>query len=354
MVLGACTGSEPAADSETAAATTKTAPPTTTGAEPEVSAVTPAARMGHAMVDVGGGRLLVFGGRSFQGNAEVFLNDTWIYDALANEWDLVATDGPQPRSQHAMAYDPATDQVLLFGGYVGSSFTYGDTWLFDVADLAWRRVDPATSPSARAGSVATYDQAAAVFVMFAGAEEPPAAELPLAETWLFDPRLEDWEQVSTNQVPTLVSEGHPTLFELAMVYDTAERRSILMVAGESTWVFDATAVVWAKVDGGNTQGLGADYMTAAAYDAVEQRVVAYGGAPVSRTQGTWVFQNDEWREVPGPTPGPIANHAMTYAPDTESVYLFGGAEAVLVLDGVTPVVDGMWRLGAEGWSEVDR
>ena len=59
-----------------------------------------------------------------------------------------------------------------------------------------------------------------------------------------------------------------------MVYDEAALRSILMVAGESTWTYDETAVAWAKVDATGTQGLGADYMTAAAYDTLNRRVVA--------------------------------------------------------------------------------
>ena len=46
--------------------------------------------------------------------------------------------------------------------------------------------------------------------------------------------------------------------------------------------------------------------------------------------------------------------AMAYDPDTESVYLFGGAEAVLVLDGVTPVVNRLWRLEGSDWTELRR
>jgi hypothetical protein len=112
-----------------------------------------------------------------------------------------------------------------------------------------------------------------------------------------------------------------------------------MVAGESTWVFDANAVVWAKVDGGISQGLGADYMTAAAYNPVAQRTIAYGGAPVERTQGTWSYDAtaDRWEQLAAESaPGPIANHAMAYDASTDAIYLFGGAEAVLVLDGVEP------------------
>lgn len=340
-LVSGCSSAVPVPES-TAASTSTTA---------VVATETPAARMGHAMVAIGDGELLVFGGRSYQGTAEVFLDDTWIYDTVDGNWREVVGSGPLARSQHAMAYDTQRDEVLLFGGYVGSSFTYGDTWILDLGSEAWTRVQPATTPTARAGSVAVFDTVAAGYVMFAGAEEPPAAELPLAETWLFDPDLGDWRQAVTSTVPILVSEGHPTLFELAMVYDDPAERSMLLVAGESTWSFASDSEQWTRVDSGHTQGLGADYMTAAAFDRAGRVTVAYGGAPVERTAATWRYdaRDDLWSELAGTTPGPLANHAMAYDATTDAVYLFGGAAAVLVLDGVPPVSNQMWTLTDQGW-----
>jgi hypothetical protein len=307
--------------------------------------------MGHTMVALGDGELLVFGGRSYQGSAEIFLDDTWIYDTGTRLWREVAGPGPLARAQHAMAYDATRDEVLMFGGYVGGAFTYGDTWIFDIGGERWQRLEPASAPTARAGAVAVFDAVADLFVMFAGAEEPPAAELPLAETWVFDPSRREWRMIDTPTTPVLVSEGHPTLFELAMVYDTSADRSVLLVAGESTWSYDAVEGTWQRVDASATQGLGADYMTAAAYDAARNMTIAYGGAPVDRTEHTWAYdgQVDVWSVVDGNGPGPLANHAMAYDETMEATYLFGGAAAVLVLDGVAPLSSDVWVLGDDGW-----
>ncbi len=352
LVLAACTGSEPAAT--TSPGISVTAPPTS-AITTVAPALVPAPRMGHAMVALGGGELLVFGGRSYQGNAEVFLDDTWILDVETFLWREVDGEGPAARAQHAMAFDPIRRQVLLFGGYVGSSFTYGDTWIFDVASTRWERLAPAVAPTARAGSVVVFDTAADAFVMFAGAEEPPAAELPLDETWLFRPDAATWEKADPDLQPTLVSEGHPTLFELAKAYDAELEQSVMLVAGESTWLFDAKVGDWAAADATTSQGLAADYMTAAAYQP-GVGTVAYGGAPVERTQGTWTFDggSDRWARVTGTVPGPLANHAMAYDPNSDAVYLFGGSAAVLVLDGVPPVNNELWRLGDSGWQQVGR
>ena len=308
------------------------------------------------MVAVGDGKLLIVGGRTYRGSAEAFLADTWTYDARSNEWSELEGAGPQARSQHAMAYDSKRGEVLVFGGYVGSSFTYADTWLLNVADGSWRRVRPETAPSARAGSVLVYDEQIDAYVMFAGAEEPPAPELPLAETWLFDPDNETWIDVTTSVAPELVSEGHPTLFELAMVYDSTAERAVLLIAGEATWTFDGATQVWSQSDLGATQGLGADYMVAAAYDTTLSRTVAYGGAPVARVSGTWLFDTaaGSWEKSEAPQhPGPIVNHAMAYEPHSGATFLFGGATAVLVLDGVAPVTNAMWVLDQDGWRVVD-
>jgi hypothetical protein len=47
------------------------------------------------------------------------LNDTWIYDPVANTWALAlagGSDTPSPRIDHGMVYDPKADRVILFGG----------------------------------------------------------------------------------------------------------------------------------------------------------------------------------------------------------------------------------------------
>ncbi len=355
LALAACSGHAPGATETTAVAPAAVPASTSVAAGDEATSeptARPDPRMGHAIVAIGDGELLVFGGRSSRGLSEVFLDDTWIYDATDNTWSELVAPGPLARSQHAMAYDSKRGEVLVFGGYVGSSFTYSDTWLFNVDRQTWRRIRPEVAPTGRAGSVLTYDESSDLYVMFAGAEEPPAPELPLAETWVFDPETRNWSDVTNSGAPVLVSEGHPTLFELALVYDSLAARSVLLVAGEATWVFDAGARQWARSDPQTTQGLGADYMVAAAFDAELGRTVAYGGAPVSRTQHTWLFDSDDgvWEEVATTSvPGPIANHAMAFDPMTGATYLFGGATAVLVLEGTAPVTDEMWVFDEAGW-----
>lgn len=325
-----------------------TSPPSTrgpTGPAPEW----PAARRGHAMVADGLGGLVVFGGRSIEAGSRTYLADTWRYDTASGTWSRIeAPDAPSLRSEHTLTATGSPGTVLLFGGYTGDRFTYGDIWEFD--GTAWTRIRPATAPPARAGAVAAHDPGSDVVVLFGGAERPTVAELPTDETWVLDGRT--WVLRSPRPAPRPRSEGHPTLFELALVHDTGSDRSILIIGGDETWAYDADADVWERRA---DPGLDADFMVAAAYDARLDRVVTHGGGPTSLSDETWLYDydGDRWELVDTTTsPGPIGDHAMTYDPVTERTYLFGGGVDLLPLDGVGDVTAALWVFDGEDWARL--
>ena len=69
--------------------------------------------------------VVVFGG--FAGND---INQTWSWTGT-NWVQLHPKKAPSIREGMGMAYDPITDQVVLFGGELGTVKTlFGDTWAF--------------------------------------------------------------------------------------------------------------------------------------------------------------------------------------------------------------------------------
>jgi hypothetical protein len=62
-----------------------------------------------------------------------------------------------------MAYDPATSQVVLFGG-MGKTNLSSATWAWDGSD--WSKLSPATSPPPRYGATMFYDGTAGGVVLF--------------------------------------------------------------------------------------------------------------------------------------------------------------------------------------------
>ncbi|WP_455393261.1 Kelch repeat-containing protein [[Eubacterium] cellulosolvens] len=138
----------------------------------------PSPRTSHAMAPIyGHDKVLLFGGqRSATGH------DTWIYDLSDDSW-TPATNKPTPRYQHTLASIYGEDKVLLFGGMDRQNY-FDDTWVYDLSDNAWTQVIPRNSsnkPTPRAYSgIATIYQTDQV-VLFGGYGGTTGSR----DTWIF-------------------------------------------------------------------------------------------------------------------------------------------------------------------------
>ena len=81
-------------------------------------------------------QVLLFGGSNGSN-----LNDTWAWNGTT--WTEVATTGPSARDNAQMAYDPATGQVIMYGGYSGGAL--GDTWAWN--GTTWTEVATSGPPA---------------------------------------------------------------------------------------------------------------------------------------------------------------------------------------------------------------
>lgn len=141
-------------------------------------------------------RVLLFGGRA--GFVGPDLDDTWTFDG--KDWrrlyggdggddgddDEEEATGPSPRRGHAMAYDPARDRVVLFGGEFGGidvKFA-ADTFTHD--GDAWTR--RGGGPPLRAFATMAWLAGEEVVVLFGGRTDKG----PDAGTWVWDGQ--DWTE----------------------------------------------------------------------------------------------------------------------------------------------------------------
>ena len=154
--------------------------------------------------DAASGAVVIFGGLG--------LNDTWTWDGTS--WTQVAdasdpgctttcTNSPPATAGAQMAYDPATHDVVLFGG---SDYTdnFDDTWVlrFDAGTYAWSQVDDrgdpgctftcTSSPPTRNVATLTWDPATSQLVLFGGELTGERAN-GLSDTWLWNGT--SWSQV---------------------------------------------------------------------------------------------------------------------------------------------------------------
>jgi len=126
----------------------------------------PSARGSHSMAyDPVLNAVILFGGT----DSTSYFDDTWIYDFATNTWTEVLPTGeiPPARAGHRMAYDPSSGTVLLFGGWNGTAY-YNDTWTFDVATSTWTSLDLLDAPSARDSHSLTYDALTNELILFGG------------------------------------------------------------------------------------------------------------------------------------------------------------------------------------------
>lgn len=159
------------------------------------SAAFPPPRFDHSMVyDRKRARIVMFGGRGSSGAS--LMGDTWEWDGSSWTRALPALS-PTPRAGHAMAFDPASGRVLLFGGIQLGGPIVGDTWSWD--GTSWEQLFPAHAPSPRWHAVMATDLGSGLVVLYGGYDGTD-----LVDTWTWDGT--DWMRRWTRarpEVPTL-------------------------------------------------------------------------------------------------------------------------------------------------------
>jgi hypothetical protein len=120
------------------------------------------------------GQMILFGGLGTSG----LLNDTWNWNGTT--WtELFPATSPSVRDGTTMAFDQATGQLILFGGANGGF--HGDTWNWD--GTTWTELFPAASPSARFFAMMDFDQANGQLILFGG----EGLSGKLGDTWNWGP-----------------------------------------------------------------------------------------------------------------------------------------------------------------------
>ncbi|WP_455393069.1 Kelch repeat-containing protein, partial [[Eubacterium] cellulosolvens] len=77
-------------------------------------------------------KVILFGGRFSQASNIILYDDTWVYDLSANRWtERTLNTKPPARYSHSLASISGSDEILLFGGYLGGFDLFGDTWIYD-------------------------------------------------------------------------------------------------------------------------------------------------------------------------------------------------------------------------------
>lgn len=170
----------------------------------------PPPRVAGVMVyDESSDRMYLWGGwcTAMFAQADPAIQDrqVWAYDYNHDVWTALGdSDGPEVALCYAAAaHHPATGRMIVFGGQFAEPDGLSDqTWAYSYQENAWTELQPDQSPSPRMLHGMAYDAAADKIVLFGGAIKGFAssgllhADNMRNELWLFDPKTDQWSQVT--------------------------------------------------------------------------------------------------------------------------------------------------------------
>jgi hypothetical protein len=263
----------------------------------------PARELAASADDPATGQLVLFGGTNGS-----YLGDTWTWNGTA--WSLVSsTGGPSARTDASMAYDSATHQIVLFGGSDGTGYL-GDTWTWN--GTGWTLFSSTGGPSARADASMAYDAATGQIVLFGGISGGY-----LGDTWTWNGT--GWTLFS--------STGGPSARTYAsMAYDSATQQIVLFGGLNGTVGYLGDTWTWTGTGWSLSSSTGPPAREQASmdYDQATSQLVLFGGFGGSYLGDTWAWDGTTWTQLS--LTGPPGRYAatMAYDPTASQLVLFGG------------------------------
>ena len=296
---------------------------------------------------------------------------TAVRPVLGQTWTQLAPTGglPSARGGSGSAFDPATNQMILFGGEDSQGADLNDVWSLSLgAPPQWSQLTPLGSrPAGRVGSSTAYDSANARLIMFGGG---------LGHT---SPCVNDvWVLSNANGVgglPTwtqLTPSGTAPAPRWAATAIYAPASNTMTIFGGNNCFSTTFNEVWVL---SNANGLGgtpfwtqlspagtapsASDATSAVYDPGSNRMILYG-FPANPDQ-VWVLTNANglggtptWillsPSVAGP---PKTNQATAYDASSNSLIVFGGLAGNVFTNDTWVLSNANGLGGAPNWTQLN-
>lgn len=268
------------APSNSATVTTDPAAPVWIPESP--AGVSPPGRFSHSAVyDPIGRRILVVGG-AWVGNMDVHALS--VDPGATKTWTLLTTAGTPPpyRYGHAAVYDAGNRALIVFGGNSGGTIVE-DVWRLTLPETGTPTWSPVTvsgdiAGDGRSGVVAGYDPAGARMIVFGGSDENDDAFNDVWSLSLPAAGSPAWSPLAPSGPGPSVRSG------AAGAWDSIRSRLIVWGGWDNggltdTWALELPAggtPSWNPV-ALSTAAPPWRYRHASAYDAVNRRLLVFGG-----------------------------------------------------------------------------
>lgn len=232
--------------------------------------------------DAATGTIVVFGGNAASTNAP--LNDTWTWKSGC--WtELSPAQSPTPRTAMVATYDPTSHWVIAYGGAIGQPGQSGgfvfDTWAWN--GVTWSKVAD-SGPQLVAPAIA-YDPATKTVIMFGAGTGYEAS----GQTWSWTGSA--WQQLhpSLAPAPRTAAGLSSDVNDRGLVLFGGTRPPTL----NDTWTWDGTT--WTEQH--STASPPARHNAGIALDRAHQRVILVGGlSSDSKFDDTWLWDGNQWAQ----------------------------------------------------------
>lgn len=279
-------------------------------------AVGPTIRSMHSMVyDTVRGKVLLFGGYGPKPDGSEYLGDTWEFDGTS--WTLRTTTGPAARQSAAMAFDTIRGRAVMFGGmsHTTGPITYGQTWEWN--GTTWTTVST-TGPSPRYLHAMAYDTARQNTVLFGGLADGSFRD---TATWTWNGS--SWSQATTTGPATRF--GHAMAYDAArqrvILFGGYGGSGEIKTLLQDTWEWNGSA--WSKMA---STGPTPRQFHSMSFDPVRQRVVLFGGRGQDGTSldDLWEWNGTSWSLASGTNAGARESSGMCFDNARQKLMVVGG------------------------------
>ncbi len=229
------------------------------------------------------GAIVLYGGQG-TGSA-IGLDDTWTWDGTT--WTAVSTPvSPGGFTRHAMAFDVSRQTTVLFGGRHDANVPNQLSWFtWEFANGAWTQAWPALNPPPLVGAAMAWHPATGQMLLFGGAD---GNDVTFDHTWTYDGLT--WQQTNTTgpRPPARAGAQLLTILSRGVVMLCGGRDLTTMEILNDTWEHDGVA--WHQVTPYSVL-VPARADVGMAYDSGRNRVVAFGGVIANNglLDDTWEY-----------------------------------------------------------------
>ena len=171
-------------------------------------------------------------------------NDTWIFDLTINNWiEMKPETKPPSRDSYGIALIDK-NKVIIFGGKAEDTDFHDDTWMYNLINNNWNKIETDEYPERRASTLMTSIGENYSFLL--GGWQFKS----LDDNWLFDFNNYNW-----NKINSQYNIGNRK--SSAMVHLTGKK--VIVFGGDSrgdnedqwsndTWVFNLDDTSWTELE----------------------------------------------------------------------------------------------------------